>query len=111
MNTEAIEPNPAMIIEFLYQVRYGLDVSENSTSKLIIDMFLGRSSAVFRVPDGLIAAEMMNTMGNKDQTNANMARPCRHHIPRGDEGLGLSLIHISEPTRRTPISYAGFCLK
>src|SRR5665647_3859451 len=23
--------------------------------------------------------------------------------------LGLSLIHISEPTRRTPISYAVFC--
>src|SRR5665647_892620 len=23
---------------------------------------------------------------------------------------GLSLIHISEPTRRTPISYAVFCL-
>ena len=27
--------------------------------------------------------------------------------PHGD----LSLIHISEPTRRTPISYAVFCLK
>ena len=26
-------------------------------------------------------------------------------------GLTLSLIHISEPTRRTPISYAVFCLK
>ena len=26
-------------------------------------------------------------------------------------GLELSLIHISEPTRRTPISYAVFCLK
>ena len=26
-------------------------------------------------------------------------------------GLDLSLIHISEPTRRTPISYAVFCLK
>src|SRR5664279_3038975 len=26
-------------------------------------------------------------------------------------GLVLSLIHISEPTRRTPISYAVFCLK
>src|SRR5665647_3160268 len=26
-------------------------------------------------------------------------------------GLSLSLIHISEPTRRTPISYAVFCLK
>ena len=25
--------------------------------------------------------------------------------------LKLSLIHISEPTRRTPISYAVFCLK
>src|SRR5680860_1864449 len=27
------------------------------------------------------------------------------------EGGHLSLIHISEPTRRTPISYAVFCLK
>ena len=25
--------------------------------------------------------------------------------------MRLSLIHISEPTRRTPISYAVFCLK
>ena len=31
----------------------------------------------------------------------------------GGSGMGktLSLIHISEPTRRTPISYAVFCLK
>ena len=29
-----------------------------------------------------------------------------------DSGIySLSLIHISEPTRRTPISYAVFCLK
>src|SRR5665647_3843673 len=28
-----------------------------------------------------------------------------------DTILYLSLIHISEPTRRTPISYAVFCLK
>ena len=27
------------------------------------------------------------------------------------KSLLLSLIHISEPTRRTPISYAVFCLK
>src|SRR5680860_1443242 len=27
------------------------------------------------------------------------------------ENVSLSLIHISEPTRRTPISYAVFCLK
>src|SRR5665647_1383217 len=30
---------------------------------------------------------------------------------RSTEVGGLSLIHISEPTRRTPISYAVFCLK
>ena len=29
----------------------------------------------------------------------------------GSRFLDLSLIHISEPTRRTPISYAVFCLK
>src|SRR5664279_2606977 len=30
---------------------------------------------------------------------------------RFDIIYSLSLIHISEPTRRTPISYAVFCLK
>src|SRR5680860_4711 len=30
--------------------------------------------------------------------------------PRLRNVVGLSLIHISEPTRRTPISYAVFCL-
>src|SRR5665647_3609258 len=35
-------------------------------------------------------------------------------VARGQKSwtaLVLSLIHISEPTRRTPISYAVFCLK
>src|SRR5665647_722409 len=36
-------------------------------------------------------------------------KPSPPFIP-GHEGVGLSLIHISEPTRRTPISYAVFCL-
>ena len=31
--------------------------------------------------------------------------------PLGSFRRDLSLIHISEPTRRTPISYAVFCLK
>ena len=51
----------------------------------------------------------------------------KHHTCLNPEGIGsmlrtkinvnlgvsrdLSLIHISEPTRRTPISYAVFCLK
>ena len=32
-------------------------------------------------------------------------------VELADGVLSLSLIHISEPTRRTPISYAVFCLK
>src|SRR5665647_3757103 len=34
-------------------------------------------------------------------------------VPAGAQHniINLSLIHISEPTRRTPISYAVFCLK
>src|SRR5665647_2602520 len=39
--------------------------------------------------------------------------PCQQQLPVGqrdhlDPGFDLSLIHISEPTRRTPISYAVF---
>ena len=34
-----------------------------------------------------------------------------HHDAPGTVEAHLSLIHISEPTRRTPISYAVFCLK
>src|SRR5664279_1528264 len=34
-----------------------------------------------------------------------------HPGPAGHTIMALSLIHISEPTRRTPISYAVFCLK
>src|SRR5665647_3875162 len=33
------------------------------------------------------------------------------HGPFSNQYEFLSLIHISEPTRRTPISYAVFCLK
>src|SRR5664279_1134564 len=32
-------------------------------------------------------------------------------VPLTKDQFDLSLIHISEPTRRTPISYAVFCLK
>src|SRR5680860_320762 len=32
-------------------------------------------------------------------------------LDEAEQKLALSLIHISEPTRRTPISYAVFCLK
>ena len=51
-------------------------------------------------------------------TNTLKNRRSIYHLGRNvtlsnDEltALILSLIHISEPTRRTPISYAVFCLK
>ena len=37
--------------------------------------------------------------------------PALYGYMTGIQYLDLSLIHISEPTRRTPISYAVFCLK
>ena len=42
------------------------------------------------------------------ELNNNMFRTLAGYIFGGNN---LSLIHISEPTRRTPISYAVFCLK
>src|SRR5664279_6296535 len=38
-------------------------------------------------------------------------QPLPADVLGGSEKPDLSLIHISEPTRRTPISYAVFCLK
>src|SRR5680860_1679115 len=42
--------------------------------------------------------------------NAYMGKP-QMPVPVDGKTYYLSLIHISEPTRRTPISYAVFCLK
>src|SRR5665647_1654078 len=42
--------------------------------------------------------------------NYDWGKECFVHDPSGIL-WHLSLIHISEPTRRTPISYAVFCLK
>eukprot|EP01016_Furgasonia_blochmanni_P046001 TRINITY_DN6559_c0_g1_i2.p1 TRINITY_DN6559_c0_g1~~TRINITY_DN6559_c0_g1_i2.p1 ORF type:complete len:228 (+),score=22.55 TRINITY_DN6559_c0_g1_i2:213-896(+) len=36
---------------------------------------------------------------------------CQYTSEYESQAINLSLIHISEPTRRTPISYAVFCLK
>src|SRR5665647_3763986 len=53
-----------------------------------------------------------------DQLWQEARKPMIEHFPSEKADLAavgnvinLSLIHISEPTRRTPISYAVFCLK
>ena len=40
-----------------------------------------------------------------------LCETCKAGLEIVHNGNELSLIHISEPTRRTPISYAVFCLK
>src|SRR5665647_3739017 len=59
-----------------------------------------RSGAQFFASDGLPASMRTSQMGRSWYAHA-----CAFM------DMKLSLIHISEPTRRTPISYAVFCLK
>src|SRR5664279_6128172 len=56
-----------------------------------------------------VAAQMMGEAADPDPEAGDP--PDDIPVPVADEPSGLSLIHISEPTRRTPISYAVFCLK
>ena len=50
--------------------------------------------------------------GRKSEGKRGCAEGCGNVVnPLGFPYFHLSLIHISEPTRRTPISYAVFCLK
>src|SRR5680860_1841200 len=46
-----------------------------------------------------------------DARNSGVRRPNLGRLSTFESLWELSLIHISEPTRRTPISYAVFCLK
>src|SRR5665647_2065614 len=52
---------------------------------------------------------------DRDRTVSRRSEPSSRATLMGEQpnpwDLLLSLIHISEPTRRTPISYAVFCLK
>src|SRR5665647_3824302 len=71
-------------------------------------------------PDGLIN---IKPTGRRPKLSAEQQEVLRQLVEAGADpekdgvvrwrcaDLQLSLIHISEPTRRTPISYAVFCLK
>src|SRR5665647_3890265 len=64
------------------------------------------------------AGGMQETSSHPSGHDPRFARPIQSLVAGGTRcerctrsTLPLSLIHISEPTRRTPISYAVFCLK
>ena len=49
--------------------------------------------------------------GNQNMTDDGAENYVKDIVSGEWHLFNLSLIHISEPTRRTPISYAVFCLK
>eukprot|EP00658_Telonema_sp_P-2_P081723 TRINITY_DN8460_c0_g1_i2.p1 TRINITY_DN8460_c0_g1~~TRINITY_DN8460_c0_g1_i2.p1 ORF type:complete len:114 (+),score=38.71 TRINITY_DN8460_c0_g1_i2:164-505(+) len=56
--------------------------------------------------------ELNDLEGNDDDKDGvGVAATSSSDVATRDEGPGLSLIHISEPTRLLSISYAVFCLK
>ena len=71
---------------------------------------------IIQVPIMLILAILLaQLLNNKDLKFKGFFRTCVF-LPCATSLVSyslifLSLIHISEPTRRTPISYAVFCLK
>src|SRR5664279_6155127 len=77
--------------------------------------------AAAEVEQGLAVAPLAHLLDSgrrlerADQHGLGIASVCAaddvEHPVHAVAEVDLSLIHISEPTRRTPISYAVFCLK
>ena len=73
--------------------------------------------------NGIIIQENKSQQKLEDKSDLQILKPQQIKLFLDDYIIGqdftkkvisvsvLSLIHISEPTRRTPISYAVFCLK
>ena len=71
-------------------------------------VYSGGYEAAFSIKGANPVSQVKSTKHLVRACNAGLFLPC----DRKKYGQStLSLIHISEPTRRTPISYAVFCLK
>src|SRR5680860_1755060 len=93
-----------------YRIRGKLGSGAFATVYLAHDTRMDRPVAIKVVDD---AGEPDGRAFREAQAAAKLNHPhivTVHEVVR-EEGRTLSLIHISEPTRRTPISYAVFCLK
>src|SRR5665647_3889451 len=79
-----------------------------------IQKFVGRFGADVNRTSGLQNMQLLNHFEHDIRYFACAVASIALYTPDVDVRkivVGLSLIHISEPTRRTPISYAVFCLK
>src|SRR5680860_1421417 len=87
----------------------GFISSPESPSKSITRPPVGRGSDLPKKRSVPEKAESDAPCGKEPFEGGRMDSGWRDRPP--DSLWALSLIHISEPTRRTPISYAVFCLK
>lgn len=78
MNTAPIAPTNEMIIEFLYQLQNGRELSLNSVVKLAVEKPEGHRLAVLSVPLGFVAADQMKRIGKSAQARATRPRAWRH---------------------------------
>src|SRR5680860_1666792 len=76
------------------------------------DLFLGTSTGSLLIPHLALnkTQKIKEVYTSVNQNSIFSNRPFLIKRKHGQDQI-LSLIHISEPTRRTPISYAVFCLK
>src|SRR5664279_6134247 len=97
---------------FLSPREYTLDFSQYALglTEELRDGNIGRIAGECR--EGLetkVDANRVDWKRNLSMTSCS-ATSVTNQSPQASR-LNLSLIHISEPTRRTPISYAVFCLE
>ena len=111
-----------VIIIALLFVQAWCDLSLPSYTSDIIDVGIQNYGVEHVVPEALTAdefetaelfmtdeeADLWESIYEKDGDIYRLQVTSRSELNEIDD---LSLIHISEPTRRTPISYAVFCLK
>src|SRR5665647_3837174 len=69
------------------------------------------SGSVFKSFSSNSSNENISLFHSDEDSNPDLEASKPLLSPASSSKPSLSLIHISEPTRRTPISYAVFCLK
>src|SRR5665647_3812596 len=92
--------------------RYRRSLDARGKTRVANVLLITPRSSHASVPELSLLAHHVTTLAPADQMLTESASSDVIIIDARDDLVGaLSLIHISEPTRRTPISYAVFCLK
>ena len=117
-------------IEFYEKQKQNLKNTEAQTVEEIakkLEMFHSYEDEIKAAKQEYNSSQMLHVLDEAQERAEKIAKAAEKNKPKTpeerrkdalDEAAGkdedkgeLSLIHISEPTRRTPISYAVFCLK